>query len=128
MAHKLKEKHQGFGFQTLLRVIIFLLIVFFLINYFAQKAGQNEKSGFPSVLGDQTLKPYSDWALQQIPPESRQTLQDLPHSPAIIQLQGKISEIQNKYLDGFPDKQIKEIQKAVIKDVSNRLIENIDKK
>lgn len=128
MAHKLKEKNSHIGLQAIIRVIIFLVLVLLLINFLAQKASLNQKSAVPSVLGDQTLKPYSDWVLQQLPPQSQETLKNLPENPAIIQIQGKINDFRTQYLDGFPDKQIKEIQKAVVKDVSNRIIENIDKK
>lgn len=60
-----------------------------------------------------------------IPPKSRQQLENLGQTPAVMFIQEKINLIKEQS-QGFPQKQIKEIQKMIIKNIYENTIKNID--
>lgn len=115
-----KEKRFKFTPQVFLRLVIFIIIVFFAFNYLSQKQS-------PQVLGDLTLKPYSDWAYSQLPPASRNLVENFSSNPSVMEIQKKIDDVKLQ-LNGFPDTQIKEIQKQIIQNVSDKLIKSIENK
>ena len=59
---------------------------------------------------------------QQIPPQSRKNLENLSTNPTIISFQTKIKSLQVE-TNGFPQKQINDIKKAVI----NQIYQNVMK-
>lgn len=113
-----KKKEFRFTFKVFLRLFIFSLIIYFSIKWFSSQK--------PPILGavDITLSKeesknnfLSDLYLK-LPENSRYQLEHLNENKTIILIQDQ--------LNGFPSKQIKEIQKAVIKNVSDSMIKNID--
>jgi hypothetical protein len=60
-----------------------------------------------------------------IPPKSREQLENLGQTPAVMFIQEKINLIKEQSQD-FPQKQIKEIQKMIIKNIYENTIKNID--
>jgi hypothetical protein len=107
------KHHQEFTIATFVRLIIFAIVIFFLINYFSGSSNQ-------SVLGDSTinLSPYTEQITNLLPEKSRQALQNLPTSSVVTYIQQQSA--------GFPQKQIKEIKKAVIKDIYDKILKSID--
>jgi len=102
-----KEKKFHFTFKVFIRLLIFGLIIYFSINWFSSKK--------QSVLGDVDITPN---LYQKLPENSRYQIDKFFKDTSTL--------IQQK-LNGFPQKQIKEIKKAVIKNVSDDIIKNIDK-
>lgn len=122
MAIKSEKKSFRFTPQVLIRLIIFVVVVYYLFNYFMTQAGTVTP---PSVLGTQTVKPYSDWLYQKLPPESRDLVENFHQNPTVIQVENKINDLKSQ-LNGFPQTQIKEIQKQLVKNISDKLIESIE--
>ena len=128
-----KKKHVRFTFKSLIRLIIFGVIIFFLISFISsQKINSSkkidtalsldeEKTGF--ILGKTTE--ISNNIYQSIPEGSRKQLENLNQSPAAIFIQEKINVIKEAS-QGFPQKQIKEIQKMVINNIYENTLRNID--
>ncbi|MDD4938170.1 MAG: hypothetical protein PHX34_04140 [Candidatus Shapirobacteria bacterium] len=122
-----KEKKIHFTFKTFIRLLIFGLIIYFSINWFSN----NKKS---SVLGDTDITLFDEETknnfipniYQKLPEGSRYQLEHLNETKIGIFFQDKFSFLQSQ-LNGFPNRQIKEIQKSIIKNVSDDMIENIDK-
>lgn len=127
MSKKLKDNTFRFTFKVLVRLVIFSIFLWYAFGYLSSQTDQSQNLNIPPILSDTSAKPYLDTVYQQLPPESRATLENLDQNPVIITLKSKIGEIQQQ-LNGFPQTQIKEIQKAVIKNISDKLIESIDTK
>jgi hypothetical protein len=131
---KEKKKEFRFTFQNLLRLLVFFLIVFILITFFSSKEKADKSLNDPTVLGEETATPsaqlqvknITDDLYQKIPPKSRQQLENLNQNPVIISIQEKFQELQ-KAANGFPDKQIKEIKKSIVKSIYEDMMRNIDK-
>jgi len=129
----LKKKHVKFTFQSIIRLIIFSVIIFFVISYIS-----DQKLNSPLNI-DQTIsldEKQSNFILgktteignniyQSIPKNSRQQLENLNQNPAVIFIQEKINLIKEQ-TQGFPQKQIKEIQKMVVDSIYKNTIRNID--
>lgn len=120
MSSKFKHKHQEFTLATVIRLVVFAVVVFFLINYFS---GSNNQS----ILGEQTinLSPYVEKVTNLLPEKSRQTVQNLPQSPIFGFIQEKFKYLQQES-GGFPQKQIKDIKKAIVKDIYDKMLNNIE--
>jgi hypothetical protein len=117
---KFKHRRQEFTLATVIRLGIFSVIIFFLIKYFASSSNQD-------VLGDQTinLSPYAQQVTNLLPEKSRQTLQNLPQSPIFGFIQEKFTYLQQES-GGFPQKQIKDIKKAVVKEIYDKILNSIE--
>ena len=75
------------------------------------------------ILGKTTE--ISNNIYNSIPQKSREQLENLGQTPAGIFIQEKINFIKEQSQD-FPQKQIKEIQKMVVKSIYENTVRNID--
>ena len=128
-----KKKHIKFTFNSLIRLIIFSIIIFFLVSYISDQKTNSfkeinsilslneDQSGF--ILGKTTE--IGNNIYQSIPENSRKQLENLNQNSAIIFVQEKINFIKEQS-SGFPQKQIKEIQKMIIDNIYQNTIRNID--
>ena len=133
MASKSKEKEYHFSFQTIIRLIIFSAIIYFLISLIStQKIRPNQKYD-PTILGEEIssssaqllLKNTIDTAYDKLPPKSRETIKNLDKSPLFITIQKNLDYLK-KETENFPQKQIKEIKKAIINSIYEDMMKNID--
>ena len=130
-----KKKHVRFTFQSLVRLIIFGVIIFFLISFISnQKTNSSKKTDSTLSLNEKQIgfilgktTEIGNTIYQSIPENSRKQLENLNQNPAIIFIQGKVNEIKEASKD-FPQKQIKEIQKMVIQNIYENTLRNIDSK
>ena len=122
-----KKKHPKFTFQSLIRLIIFSVVVFFIISLISSQQMNSSKNFDPTLSLDEKQSNFilgktteiGNQIYQSIPPKSRQQLENINQSPAVIFIQEKINYIKEQTSD-FPQKQIKEIQKMIL----NNLYEN----
>ena len=120
---KLKKKPFRFTFGHLIRLGIFIGLIYFLINYFSQnQANFNTQN---DVLGDKVptvdiINKYSTDIYQKIPPDTQQKINKLPELPIILEIK--------KQLNGFPAKQINQFKLDLIdkisQDLKNSIIES----
>lgn len=128
-----KKKHTKFTFQSLIRLIIFSVIVFFTISFIANQKLNSSKKIDPSVYLDEDQSNFilgktteiGNDIYQSIPEESRNQLKNLNQNPVVIFIQEKINEIKEAS-QGFPQKQIKEIKKMVIQNIYENTLRSID--
>jgi len=114
-----KLKHQKITFGSIIRLIIFSLIVYFSISWLSSKKQLDSSFTDPTVvLGEQTQSTFFTDLYQKIPESSRIKFD------SVINNSSKF--IQDK-LNGFPDRQIKELKKGIIKNISDDIIKSIDK-
>ena len=131
--HKHKKKHTKFTFQSLIRLVVFCIIVFFIISFIS---GQKTNS-FQNIDSALSInEPESNFILGKtteisnniylsIPLESRKQLENLNQNPVTTLVQEKINLIKEQS-QGFPQKQIKDIQKMIIQNIYENSIRNID--
>jgi len=119
-----KKKEFHFTFGIFLRLLIFFLIIYFLINYFVN---QKKNDILPTIdstmaIDEETKNSFLPGVLEniysKIPENSRYQLEHLNQNSTVIYLQNQ--------LNGFPQKQIKELQKMIVKNVSDNIIKNIE--
>ena len=130
--HK-KKKHTEFTFQSLIRLAVFSVIVFFIISFISgQKTNSfqtidstlsvdEQKSNF--IFGKTTE--ISNNIYQSIPENSRKQLENLNQNPVATLIQEKINLIKEQS-QGFPQTQIKEIQKMIINNIYQNTLRSID--
>lgn len=123
MADSLKKKKFHITPKVILRVIIFTLIIYLSISLLSKPEHT------ASVLGQQTsnpfLKEYFDKAYNALPPQSRSALENYSSSPQAIFVEEKINILKQETAE-FPQKQIKEIQKAIVDQIYSNIIKNIE--
>ena len=130
--HK-KKKHAKFTFQSLIRLAVFCIIVFFIISFISgQKTNsfQNIDSALSInepesnfILGKTTE--ISNDIYQSIPENSRKQLENLNQNPVATLIQEKLNLIKEQS-QGFPQTQIKEIQKMIINNIYQNTLRSID--
>ena len=121
-----KKKVQKITFKSIFRLFFFLLLIFLLINFLDQKNSQKntllnialpiDESFGGKVLGEIYAK---------LPETSRYQLEHLDQTVAGQFVINSSNYIKDQ-LNGFPQKQIKQFKKDLIKNVSDELIKGID--
>ena len=133
MSTSFKRKHTKFTFKSLIRLIVFSLIIFFIISYISGQKINSPKNTDPTLSLDENktniilgkTTEIGNNIYKSIPENSRQQLENLNQNPAMIFIQKKINLIKEQS-QGFPQKQIKEIQKIIVKSVYENTLRNID--
>ncbi len=132
MSKSLKHREFNFSFKVFLRLLLFVLIVYLLISYFSGAKTPPTNSNL-NVLGNSIsnntsippAKKIYDDLYRKLPPESQQTLNNLDNSPAIILIQEKFNVIKEQS-SGFPQKQIADIKKSVVKMIYEEIMKSLD--
>jgi len=124
-----KSKPQRITFKSVLRLAIFLVIVFLLINWFSQNQSNKISDNDPTVFIGETVSSSNvlGTMYSKLPEDSRNQLENFNDSDVGKFISNTSNQIKNS-LNGFPQKQMKEIKKAIIKNISDDMIKNIDEK
>lgn len=121
-----------FNSAFIIRLLIFsFLFILFVIILTNKINGNNPYS--TTILGTKTdlflnqidYNEIVNNIYQQIPPKSREQLENLNRLPLYITIQQKIQQILPQFQD-FPNKQIKEIKKEIINRIYQDIIKSID--
>lgn len=122
-----KKKPQTITFKSILRLAVFSLIVFFLISWLSQKPSSKLSQTDPTLFigeTDDSSNVLGDM-YNKLPEDSRQQLENI-NQTEIGKFVSNTSEYIKVQLDGFPQKQIKEIKKEIIRNISDDMIKSID--
>lgn len=144
MGKKNKKKEASFNIQTLIRIIIFAALVYFLIAFFLkqQESEKNlvskkvlgEKSSDPTLLKTEEKKPNefgkriietANSVYNLVPESNRKQIENINQTPFILSISKKIGEIQEQGQKSF-DIQIKNFKKEIAKRVYDQVVKNID--
>jgi hypothetical protein len=122
-----KSKPQKITFGSIIRLIIFGVIVFFLISWFSQSSNPITLSDDPTLFVGETIQSSNVLGdmYSKLPEDSRRQLENF-NQTQVGRFFSNSSEFIKSKLDGFPQKQIKEIKKGIIKNISDDMIKNID--
>lgn len=130
--HK-KKKHTEFTAQSLIRLSIFSVIVFLIISLISkQKINSfqtinpdlSNKEPKPNLIFEKTTE-ISNNIYQSIPENSRKQLENFNQNQTTTFIQEKINLIKEQS-QGFPQKQIKEIQKMIVNNIYQNTLRSID--
>jgi len=123
-----KPKKQKITFKSLLRLTIFLVLVYFLISFLDQQK-QNQLKNDPKLSFDEIDESLAGDVLgdvySKLPQDSRDQLENFDQTEIAKFFNSSTQYIQEK-LDGFPQKQIKEIKKNIIKNISEEMIRQVE--
>lgn len=123
-----KIKTQKITFKSLIRLIIFIIIIYFSINWLQSQKPSNSNIIDPTLyIHEPSNNTFLSDFYQKLPGDSRYQLEHFNQNKINLWFQDKWQYLQQQ-LNGFPSRQIKEIQKGVIKNVSDGMIKNIDQK
>lgn len=121
MGKKSKKKEVKFTLQTLIRIIIFAILIYFLVLFFSSNQGKNitEDKSNSKVLGT------FNSIYKSIPEQSRYQIENIDKLPFVVSVSQKIGEIQQQSQKSL-DTQIKNLKKEIAKKVYNQVVKNID--
>lgn len=125
MARKDKQPFR-FGLTQLVRLIVFSILFYNLINYFSKntiKAGQLD---FIDKAQSQTFITKNFQNLyNQIPEQTKQKITDLPNTSLVLGATQQFEGIKS-YLFDLPNHLINNIKKEILKKISQSLLKEID--
>jgi hypothetical protein len=121
-----KKKVEKITLKSIFRLVVFIIIVFFLINYLDKQKNQKTIISDPTLyvgesLGGQILGEI----YTKLPQDSQYQLNHFDQTFLGKFFNNSSNFIKNQ-LDGFPQKQIKQFKKDLIKNISDDLIKDID--
>jgi len=120
-----KKKEFHFTFKVFLRLLIFFVIIYLSISYLSSSKVEEPVLGDTTTLIEEESSTIFSNLYQQLPESSRHQLENFQDTQLVKYIQEKTEFIQEQS-NGFPDRQIKEFQKSLIKKVSQDMIDNID--
>lgn len=121
-----KSKVQKITFKSIIRLTLFILIVYLLINLLNQQQEPIKLSKDPtSYIGESSGGQILGTIYSKLPQDSRYQIEHFDQT-----FLGKFYKSSSDYLkwqlNGFPQKQIKQFKKDLIKNISDDLIQDID--
>lgn len=123
MGKKSKKKEVKFTLQTLIRIIIFAILIYFLVLFFSS----NQRKNITEDKSDSKVLGTFNSIYNSIPEQSRYQIENIDKLPFIVSVSQKIGEIQQQSQKSL-DTQIKNFKKEVAKRVYNQVVKNIDGK
>lgn len=125
-----KGNSPPFTFQTLVRLVIFALFVYLLIDYLSFASRGRQSLTDPTILGEEIQLPSNliedqfKSLYQSLPPDSRRQLENLNQLPAVSYLQHQLEYFQGQ-LNGFPQKQIRQFKKQLLENIYQNLTQDL---
>lgn len=124
-----KDKVQKITFKSVIRLTIFSVLVYFAISFLDQKNSNKKIISDPTVAIDEINESLGGDILGEaysaLPEDSRNQLENFDQTK-IGKFFSNSAEYIKQQFDGFPEKQIKEIKKSLIKNVSEEMIRQVE--
>lgn len=121
-----KAKPQKISLKSIFRLILFLVIIFLSINWFDRQQNISINHSDPTLyLGESSTNNVLGDMYSKLPPSSRYQIENFDESFLGKNIK-KSSDYIKDQLNGFPQKQIKQLKKDIINSIANDLIKNID--
>jgi hypothetical protein len=121
-----KDKNTKITFKSIFRLVIFLLLVWVIISFLSQQSQLKQNINDPTISLEEALnnnvlgEMYS-----KLPSDSRNQIENFNQTKTGKFFSSSFEYIKEK-LDGFPQKQIREIKKTIIKNVSDEMIRQVE--
>lgn len=123
---KKKSKVQKITLKSIFRLIVFILIVYGLINVLSQEKKPTTTLTDPTLyIGENIGGQILGTVYSNLPQDSRNQLENFQDT-YLGKLYFDTSKYISEQLNGFPKKQINQLKKDLINKISQDLINNID--
>ncbi len=128
MAKKKHEQQFKFSSANIIRLAIFSVVIYFLINFLSAQdqssvlSSTDSIGSTPDTLGGMVAQID---ITQYLPDYLSQRLTDLPKSSAIIYLQDQLNKYSSE-LNGFPQKQINDLKLQIINQLYQDAVKSIN--
>jgi hypothetical protein len=128
VAKKKHEQQFKFSSANIIRLAIFSVVIYFLINFLSAQGQSSVLSSTdsigstPDTLGGMVAQID---ITQYLPDYLSQRLNDLPKSSAIIYLQDQLNKYSSE-LNGFPQKQINDLKLQIINQLYQDAVKSIN--
>lgn len=121
-----KSKPQKVTLKSIFRLILFLVLVFVMISWLSSQKTLKSDITDPTVyVGESLGGDVLGTVYSKLPENSRYQIENFNQTAIGIFIQDSTEYLKTQ-LNGFPQKQIKEIKKTVIKNISDDMIRNIE--
>ena len=127
MSIKSKKKDFKFTFGVFIRLIVFSTIVFFCIKVLSNKIETKQTPVLGEKIINIPIPTNIDPVYNMLPEDSKKQINIFKSATTSAFIQEKIDFFKLEAA-GFPDKQIKEIQKQVVTNIYDNIINSIEKK
>ena len=121
MAKTKDPKPFKFELTHLLRITIFVVLVYLLISFFSTKNINKTNTPFDTSIVNSLFTPL----INKIPAETIEKFNKIPQTPAVLGVTNTIDTIRHN-LDGFPSKQINNFKKDIFTQIYQSIIKDID--
>jgi hypothetical protein len=121
------DKNQQFTFKTLVRLLLFSLLLYYLFTYLSQNIVDKQSRNDPTVLGQESEEStiFLKDVYLSLPESSRQKLENLDQFPPYLYLEKQSNYLLNQ-INGFPQKQLNQLKKDIIQSVYQDLMKNLN--
>jgi hypothetical protein len=124
-----KDKTQKVTLKSIFRFIIFLFLAWLIISFLSKQNQNKQLVDDPTLSFDEISQSFGGDVLgdmySKLPSDSRSQIENFNQTEAGKIFSNSFGYIKEQ-LNDFPQKQIREIKKAIIKNVSDEMIKNID--
>jgi hypothetical protein len=123
-----KAKPQKITFQSIVRLIVFIIIIYISISWLSRQKQVTLQLNDPTIYFGENIQKSNilNDIYNKLPQNSRYQLEHFSQTNIGIFFSNSEKYIVSQ-LNGFPQKQIKQIKKNIIKGISDDMIKNIDK-
>lgn len=121
-----KSKVKKITYKSIIRLIIFIIIIYFSIKFLDQQSNPTPNLIDPtSYVGKNVGGQILGAIYPKLPEDSRYQIEHFDQTTIGKFIKNSSTYISNQ-LNGFPQKQIKQFKKDLIKNISDDLIQDID--
>jgi len=113
----------SFGLTQLIRLIIFSILFYSLINYFSQNTNKNIKIDQKQV--ENTTSKFIENIYNQIPDNTKQKISDIPNTPLVLGVTDQFKSIKTQ-ITKLPNILINNLKKEILKKISESILKETD--
>jgi len=120
---KMDKQPFSFGLTQLIRLIIFSILFYSLINYFSQNTNKNIKIDQKQV--ENTTSKFIENIYNQIPDNTKQKISDIPNTPLVLGVTDQFKSIKTQ-ITKLPNILINNLKKEILKKISESILKETD--
>lgn len=113
----------SFGLTQLIRLIIFSILFYSLINYFSNKTNKNIKIDQKQL--ENTTSKFIENIYNQIPDDTKQKISDIPNTPLVLGATQQLETLKTQVIK-LPNQLINNLKKEILKKISQSILKETD--
>jgi len=120
---KVDKQPFSFGLTQLIRLIVFSILFYSLINYFSNNTNKNIKIDQKQV--ENSTSKFIENIYNQIPDNTKQKISDIPNTPLVLGATDQFESIKTK-ITNLPNLLINNLKKEILKKISESILKETD--